>query len=609
LDKAPTAILKQLTWKSKGIEWGYGGLVMRGLTNEEVRQSINAIKRIEAIAITTMEGRKTLDPTKRMTDYAEFHRQISGVVNKLNELGIPVVHSNPFDDLMELDAYLKSKSSAWSGRREILKGYYAPLRQKLEEILEELEQKTGGVNLSEIDKPVKEKIRAGREKNTPGEEIKAAHPVHQTDNTAAKDPKKVWVVHGRNENTRQSLFNFLRSIGLYPVEWSQAVAETGKGTPYTGEVLDKAFQVAQAVVVLMTPDDIGYLRKPFRKQGDPDHETKPTPQARLNVLFEAGMAFGHYPDRTILVELGKLRDFSDVGGRHVIRLDNSSEKRQDLAQRLQAAGCPVDLSGRDWHTVGNFGVDSGPDEDEAAEDSEIDSKGKTVRLGTLLSEEDAEKIFESERTPYNDQTRPTVQLAIFPLIPKRRLIDFRNSPTETFRVNQNTPGFIGSGMNWSYTVHGDIYVAADEQSLYWYVIKQSGFCEYNDFLTRPGNGEKVFSLKILVVLLHDLLLHAGSVYERVRYDNPVKVYYRLVGTIDAKLTVERRSHAGADVFSAPKEGFTYDLDTQVKNLLHNRGPVVKETMDHVCIFFGNETGCEYLDENGNFTELWKSLKS
>ena len=63
---------------------------------------------------------------------------------------------------------------------------------------------------------------------------------------------------------------------------------------------------------------------------------------------------GRSEDRTVLVELGVLRPFSDIAGRHTIRLDNTSQRRQELAQRLQAAGCPANLDGTDWHTVGNF---------------------------------------------------------------------------------------------------------------------------------------------------------------------------------------------------------------------------------------------------------------
>jgi predicted nucleotide-binding protein len=164
---------------------------------------------------------------------------------------------------------------------------------------------------------------------------------------------RVFVVHGRNLEARDAMFTFLRSLGLKPLEWSQAVTLTGNASPYIGEVLDKAFDYAQAIVVLMTPDDIAYIDRPYA-DGDNDPELTPTPQARPNVLFEAGMAMGRSPTRTILVELGAIRPFSDVAGRHAVRLNNSPEKRIDLANRLEGSGCPVDRSGTDWMSSGNF---------------------------------------------------------------------------------------------------------------------------------------------------------------------------------------------------------------------------------------------------------------
>jgi predicted nucleotide-binding protein len=170
----------------------------------------------------------------------------------------------------------------------------------------------------------------------------------------AHDKKKVFVVHGRNLMARDQLFAFLRAIGLKPIEWSEAVSSTGKGSPYLGEVLDAAFSMAQAVVVLMTPEDEARLMKAYQSPDDEPHETEFTPQARPNVIFEAGMAMGRSPERTILVELGKLRPFSDIGGRHVIRLNNTSAKRKELAQRLKTAGCNVDLTDMNWDEVGDF---------------------------------------------------------------------------------------------------------------------------------------------------------------------------------------------------------------------------------------------------------------
>jgi hypothetical protein len=172
-------------------------------------------------------------------------------------------------------------------------------------------------------------------------------------------PKDVFVVHGRNDAARKAMFDFLRSIGLNPIEWSTALAATGSASPYIGQVLDNAFNMAQAIVVLMTPDEVAYLL-PRHGHREDDPETKPVPQARPNVLFEAGMAMGRDPDRTILVELGSLRPFSDVAGRHAVRLNNSSEKRNDLAQRLRTAGCEIDTTGSDWLDTGDFSAPEVP---------------------------------------------------------------------------------------------------------------------------------------------------------------------------------------------------------------------------------------------------------
>lgn len=168
-------------------------------------------------------------------------------------------------------------------------------------------------------------------------------------------PKMVFVVHGRNLKARHSMCTFLRSIGLHPITFDEVVLRAGKVFPYIGEILDTAFSLAQAVVVLMTPDDEGCLRAPFREPSDPSHETELTPQARLNVIFEAGLAMGgQFRERTILVELGRIRSFTDISGRLTVRLSNLVSKREDLINRLRLAGCPVDLSGDNWRNAGDF---------------------------------------------------------------------------------------------------------------------------------------------------------------------------------------------------------------------------------------------------------------
>ncbi|MFC1523646.1 TIR domain-containing protein [Thermodesulfobacteriota bacterium] len=168
------------------------------------------------------------------------------------------------------------------------------------------------------------------------------------------DIKKVFVVHGRDGNLRNDFFNFLRALGLHPIEWAEALKSTGKATPYIGDVLESAFKNAKAVIVLLSPDDEVRLSPELWKEEEDDAEKNIQMQARPNVLFEAGMAFGTHPDRTLLIEVGQTKAFSDVAGRHVVRLSNSPDTRNEIVERLRTAGCDISTSGNDWLNVGDF---------------------------------------------------------------------------------------------------------------------------------------------------------------------------------------------------------------------------------------------------------------
>jgi hypothetical protein len=62
------------------------------------------------------------------------------------------------------------------------------------------------------------------------------------------------------------------------------------------------------------------------------------------------------PDRTILTQIGSIRPFSDIAGRHILHFDGSAESRHSLASRLEAVGCAVIRSGQDWLRAGDFSL-------------------------------------------------------------------------------------------------------------------------------------------------------------------------------------------------------------------------------------------------------------
>jgi predicted nucleotide-binding protein len=171
--------------------------------------------------------------------------------------------------------------------------------------------------------------------------------------------RDVFVIHGRDEQARKAVWHFLQALDLRPIEWEECVSKTGSATPFLGDVVAGAFEDIQAAVVLLTPDDVASLHPTLHDAIEPDYERNPTGQPRPNVLFEAGMALALHPTRTIILEIGHLRPFSDLGGRNVIRLGDTVEKLHKIVQRLKTAGCAVNDTGTDWLDITRFtGLDA-----------------------------------------------------------------------------------------------------------------------------------------------------------------------------------------------------------------------------------------------------------
>ena len=93
------------------------------------------------------------------------------------------------------------------------------------------------------------------------------------------------------------------------------------------------------VIVVLSPDDKSKLADHFIKPHDPAHEKTLTGQPRANVLWEGGMAHAHDADRTVLVQVGSVRPFSDISGHHILRLTDAPQSRTEFVARLRSARC------------------------------------------------------------------------------------------------------------------------------------------------------------------------------------------------------------------------------------------------------------------------------
>jgi len=153
--------------------------------------------------------------------------------------------------------------------------------------------------------------------------------------------KRVFLVYGRNREARAQLTALLGGFGLEVLDWEAAIAITGNPTPHAQQVLQAAMENVSAVVVLMSGDEEARLRSDFCTEDEVHTEGSLQPQSRPNVIFEAGLAFALFPRRTVVVQLGRLRQISDLAGTQYVPLDASPEAQQALANRLRTAGCDI----------------------------------------------------------------------------------------------------------------------------------------------------------------------------------------------------------------------------------------------------------------------------
>lgn len=162
--------------------------------------------------------------------------------------------------------------------------------------------------------------------------------------------QRVYVVHGYNLAVRDAMYAFLESLDLEPIKEQDAVTWAGGGTPFAGQMIEAAFKHAQAIIVLFTGDYQVRLREELRESHAADFLLQPT----LDQIFEAGYAFGHSPDRTILIQVGNVHLFSDIDGRYIPNFTGRIDERRNLINRLRNAGCIVNDSTSAWRSAGNF---------------------------------------------------------------------------------------------------------------------------------------------------------------------------------------------------------------------------------------------------------------
>jgi predicted nucleotide-binding protein len=146
--------------------------------------------------------------------------------------------------------------------------------------------------------------------------------------TAGAPPRRVFVVHGHDDATKETVAGFIRRLGLEPVILHE---QTSRGRTLITKLREEAADVGFAVVV-MTPDDVG------KATDAAEHK----PRARQNVVFELGFFIGTLqPARVAALVSGGIELPSDYQGVVYIPVDGGNW-RGPLAKELLAAGFEFD---------------------------------------------------------------------------------------------------------------------------------------------------------------------------------------------------------------------------------------------------------------------------
>lgn len=141
--------------------------------------------------------------------------------------------------------------------------------------------------------------------------------------------QKIFIVHGHDEGSRETVARFLERMGLEPIILHE---QANQGRTVIEKVIangDVGF-----AVVLLTPDDQGCAK-----------DGKLEPRARQNVLLELGYFIGRLGrDKVCALKRGVLEIPSDFAGVVWTAMDENSGWKLALARELAAAGYDIDMN-------------------------------------------------------------------------------------------------------------------------------------------------------------------------------------------------------------------------------------------------------------------------
>ncbi len=164
-----------------------------------------------------------------------------------------------------------------------------------------------------------------------GDQTHASTTIEESMPPGPVTTNQVFVVHGRDDGTREMVARFLESLKLEPIILQE---QPNEGRTIIEKFEDEAETVGFAVAIC-TPDDVGALAT------EPDNLR---PRMRQNVILELGYLAGKIGRKRVCALVkGDIETPSDYDGVVYILMDDAEGWKWRLARELRAAELPVNM--------------------------------------------------------------------------------------------------------------------------------------------------------------------------------------------------------------------------------------------------------------------------
>lgn len=143
--------------------------------------------------------------------------------------------------------------------------------------------------------------------------------------------RRVFLVHGHDEEAKQSVARFLEKLQLEPVILQEQ--------PNEGRTIIEKFEKnadVEYAIILLTPDDVGYPK---------DKPNEASSRARQNVILELGYFVGRLSRKRVCALCkGSVEIPSDYHGVLYLPMDDADGWKLKLAREIKQSGLSIDLN-------------------------------------------------------------------------------------------------------------------------------------------------------------------------------------------------------------------------------------------------------------------------